>query len=253
MSDSVAYDGTSSLLSYIYDAQLNMNRGRFCSFSPCIEQVQRTCLALQDHGFQEISTMEVLQTEIKITRRTIPVRDLSFLKQKIRNVNNSHESTYALLLEKVQKAFLRFLYKKLFGYYPFLYPTKFLLGMLKEGCMLEVRRNYYYGCTLEVRRNYSLIISACSTLRGQSDCPELVAQVVRLFVPAVLKHQLRPRKHPLLAVPAARTVAHANSPLVRALTMINALLTSAPECDLFAARWKDVCRECLRFCEKMDG
>lgn len=56
--------------------------GRFCSFSPCIEQVQRTCLALQDHGFQEISTMEVLQTEIKITRRTIPVRDLSFLKQK---------------------------------------------------------------------------------------------------------------------------------------------------------------------------
>ncbi|KAF9823430.1 hypothetical protein SFRURICE_006643 [Spodoptera frugiperda] len=134
--------------------------------------------------------------------------------------------TYALLLEKVQKAFLRFLYKKLFGYYPFLYPTKFLLGMLNFN-------------SLEVRRNYSLIISACSTLRGQSDCPELVAQVVRLFVPAVLKHQLRPRKHPLLAVPAARTVAHANSPLVRALTMINALLTSAPECDLFAARWKD--------------
>ncbi|KAF9798166.1 hypothetical protein SFRURICE_019731 [Spodoptera frugiperda] len=100
---------------------------------------------------------------------------------------NPHESTYALLLEKVQKAFL-------------------------------------------------------STLRGQSDCPELVAQVVRLFVPAVLKHQLRPRKHPLLAVPAARTVAHANSPLVRALTMINALLTSAPECDLYAARWKDVFR-----------
>lgn len=145
---------------------------------------------------------------------------------------NPHESTYALLLEKVQKAFLRFLYKKLFGYYPFLYPTKFLLGMLNFN-------------SLEVRRNYSLIISACSTLRGQSDCPELVAQVVRLFVPAVLKHQLRPRKHPLLAVPAARTVAHANSPLVRALTMINALLTSAPECDLFAARWKDVCRECL--------
>uniref|UniRef100_A0A2H1V736 SFRICE_037137 n=1 Tax=Spodoptera frugiperda TaxID=7108 RepID=A0A2H1V736_SPOFR len=56
---------------------------------------------------------------------------------------------------------------------------------------------------------------------------------------SLLKHQLRPRKHPLLAVPAARTVAHANSPLVRALTMINALLPSAPEFDLFAARWKD--------------
>ncbi|KAF9412849.1 hypothetical protein HW555_008753 [Spodoptera exigua] len=83
-----------------------------------------------------------------------------------------------------------------------------------------------------LRRNYSLIISTCSALRGQSDCPELVAQVVRLFVPTVLKHQLRPRRHPLLAVPVTRTVAHANSPLVRALTMINALLVSAPETDL---------------------
>ncbi|KAF9422785.1 hypothetical protein HW555_001569 [Spodoptera exigua] len=58
------------------------------------------------------------------------------------------------------------------------------------------------------------------TLRGQSDCPELAAQVVQLFVPTVLKHQLRPRRHPLLAVPVTRTVAHANSPLVRALIMI---------------------------------
>ncbi|CAB3233632.1 unnamed protein product [Arctia plantaginis] len=56
--------------------------GRFCSFSPCIEQVQRTCLTLEEHGFQEVSTMEVLQTEVKVTKRTIPVRDLSFLKQK---------------------------------------------------------------------------------------------------------------------------------------------------------------------------
>ncbi|CAG9793488.1 unnamed protein product [Diatraea saccharalis] len=56
--------------------------GRFCSFSPCIEQVQRSCIALQEHGFQDIVTMEVLQTELKVTRRTIPVRDLSFLRHK---------------------------------------------------------------------------------------------------------------------------------------------------------------------------
>ncbi|XP_045779165.1 tRNA (adenine(58)-N(1))-methyltransferase catalytic subunit TRMT61A isoform X1 [Maniola jurtina] len=56
--------------------------GRFCSFSPCIEQVQRTCLALEQHGFQDISTMEVLQSELKVSRRTVPVRDLSFLKHK---------------------------------------------------------------------------------------------------------------------------------------------------------------------------
>ncbi|XP_022827048.1 uncharacterized protein LOC111356795 [Spodoptera litura] len=150
-----------------------------------------------------------------------------------------HEVTYALMLEKVQKAFLRFLYRKRFGYYPFLYPTKFLLGMLRFN-------------SLEVRRNYSLMTMSCKTLRGESDCPEIVGQVVRLSVPRLLTHQLRPRQHPLLAVPEARTVAHANSPLVRVLTMLNSLLMSAPECDLFAMRWIDVCRECLRFCERMD-
>ncbi|XP_023939116.2 tRNA (adenine(58)-N(1))-methyltransferase catalytic subunit TRMT61A [Bicyclus anynana] len=56
--------------------------GRFCSFSPCIEQVQRTCSTLAQNGFQDISTMEVLQSELKVSRRTIPVRDLSFLKHK---------------------------------------------------------------------------------------------------------------------------------------------------------------------------
>ncbi|XP_045504222.1 tRNA (adenine(58)-N(1))-methyltransferase catalytic subunit TRMT61A [Colias croceus] len=56
--------------------------GRFCSFSPCIEQVQRTCIALEQNGFQDIITMEVLQTELKVSRRTVPVRDLSFLKHK---------------------------------------------------------------------------------------------------------------------------------------------------------------------------
>ncbi|CAG4955261.1 unnamed protein product [Parnassius apollo] len=63
-------------------AAIKEQGGRFCSFSPCIEQVQRTCLALKEHGFQDISTMEVLQNELKVTRRNVPVRDLSFLKHK---------------------------------------------------------------------------------------------------------------------------------------------------------------------------
>ncbi|XP_059058769.1 tRNA (adenine(58)-N(1))-methyltransferase catalytic subunit TRMT61A [Achroia grisella] len=66
---------------HVLDA-LKAQGGRFCSFSPCIEQVQRTCLALEQHGFQELTTMEVLQSELKVTRRTVPVRDLSFLKHK---------------------------------------------------------------------------------------------------------------------------------------------------------------------------
>lgn len=40
--------------------------GRICSFSPCIEQVQKSCLALKDAGFIEISTVECLIREFQV-------------------------------------------------------------------------------------------------------------------------------------------------------------------------------------------
>lgn len=154
---------------------------------------------------------------------------------------NPHEVTYALLLEKIQKAFLRFLYKKTYGYYPFLYPTKFLLGTLGFN-------------SLEVRRNYALVTGACRILRGDSDCPQLVSQLVRLLVPSVsqFNFNFRPRIRDLLAVPKARTVAHRKSPLLRALQYLNVLLKSTPDCDVFASSWKMICDECKRLCEAMD-
>lgn len=152
---------------------------------------------------------------------------------------NPYESTYVLLLEKVQKVFLRFLYKKVFGFYPYLYPTKYLLGSLGYN-------------SLEVRRNYQLVVMACRALRGDLDCPEIVERLVRLFVPDIPRIALRPRRRDLLAVPSARTVSCRNSPLLRALAQLNALLASTPECDLFAWRWAAVRCECLRFCEAMD-
>jgi tRNA (adenine57-N1/adenine58-N1)-methyltransferase len=50
--------------------------GRFVSFSPCIEQVQRTCEALKQHGFMELATMECLQKELQVQKRVMPVLDL---------------------------------------------------------------------------------------------------------------------------------------------------------------------------------
>lgn len=49
--------------------------GRLCSFSPCIEQVQRTCETLLDHGFEEICTLEVLQRIHDVRSVTLPLPD----------------------------------------------------------------------------------------------------------------------------------------------------------------------------------
>jgi len=50
---------------------LKKTGGRVCSFSPCIEQVQRTCDVMRKHRFCEIKTVECLLRPFNI--RTLPV------------------------------------------------------------------------------------------------------------------------------------------------------------------------------------
>jgi hypothetical protein len=55
---------------------------------------------------------------------------------------NPPEKCYILMVEKVQKTILRSPFEKRYGYYPFMFPTRLLLGML--GCkslLLRLRTN----------------------------------------------------------------------------------------------------------------
>lgn len=50
--------------------------GRICSFSPCIEQVQRTCLAMEEYGFTEINTLEILLRVYNVRTISLQIPDL---------------------------------------------------------------------------------------------------------------------------------------------------------------------------------
>ncbi|KAI7845297.1 hypothetical protein COHA_001140 [Chlorella ohadii] len=45
--------------------------GMFCAFSPCIEQVHRTCEALNANGFRDIRTMEILVRQHEVSRQML--------------------------------------------------------------------------------------------------------------------------------------------------------------------------------------
>lgn len=61
---------------------LKADGGRFCAFSPCIEQTQATCIELEKCGFLEIQTMELIQSELIVKEKYVPVLDFDFVKTK---------------------------------------------------------------------------------------------------------------------------------------------------------------------------
>ncbi|OXU22446.1 hypothetical protein TSAR_009502 [Trichomalopsis sarcophagae] len=61
---------------------LKKKGGKLCSFSPCIEQVQRTCTKLSSAGFIGIETFECLQRELTVQQKNLNILDLASLKTK---------------------------------------------------------------------------------------------------------------------------------------------------------------------------
>lgn len=121
--------------------------------------------------------------------------------------------TQSLRLERVHKKYLRVLYMREFGYYPCMYPTKFLMGSL--GCdSLRSRRIVYLG-----KHFYKL-------LRGGVDNPEILSSI-GLWVPE-RSYPLRSR--PLFRPIKARTRVLADAPISKAIALLNGL---SEHLDLF--------------------
>ncbi|CAH2087391.1 unnamed protein product [Euphydryas editha] len=110
-----------------------------------------------------------------------------------------YERTYVLLLEKVQKEFLRYMYKRAYEYYPYKYPTRFLLGCLGYS-------------SLEGRRWRDQILMMCKVIRGIVVAPELHENLFIIFVHNNYVKIRRNRKYKSFAVPPCHTVGSRETP-----------------------------------------
>ncbi|XP_007886471.1 tRNA (adenine(58)-N(1))-methyltransferase catalytic subunit TRMT61A [Callorhinchus milii] len=77
LADAVFLDIPSPWEAIVYaKSALKIEGGRICSFSPCIEQVQRTCLAMSENGFVDIDTLEILLRVYDVRTINLQLPDL---------------------------------------------------------------------------------------------------------------------------------------------------------------------------------
>lgn len=131
---------------------------------------------------------------------------------------NPCEDIYTLLIEKTQRKFARYLYKRKYGYYPLLFPSLFVSGMVGLD-------------TLELRRKIQAVVQYAFLLRGKVDNPGTLSSV-GLFVPDKYLRTGR-RRHHLFALPVHRTCRAGNAPTRRALSLINCLVSEVQDADIF--------------------
>ena len=76
----------------------------------------------------------------------------------------------------------------------------------------------------------SLLKFIIHVLRGKIDCPPLLGRALQLYAPS---NYNRARSHKLFSIPACRTNVLRQSCIVRALSLLNTLASSAPHLDMF--------------------
>jgi hypothetical protein len=136
-----------------------------------------------------------------------------------------HEKKYSLMIEKIQRKFARWLYKKYNGYYPFLYPSSFVYGMVGLDSLI-------------LRRKFLLIVHYLSIIHNRICRVDVVGRL-SLAVPARTQHDavglVAPRRRPrLLRRPITRTAYAAHAPTARAFFLIGDMLAQNDTIDLFA-------------------
>lgn len=116
------------------------------------------------------------------------------------------DTVCVLTVEKIQKKFLRYLYMREFGFYPWLFPTAFISGMLGI-------------CSLSSRRDVALLVMAYKIINGLILIPDILAEI-GFYVP---DNFTRARQHRLLILPRCRTNLPMVMPLGRLTRLINCL------------------------------